>query len=246
MFPKLSAFDIIKLFFRTIFVLLVAAVFAVLFWRMATSRVPKELLELTPNDVLTEAYNEYGDELTLMTQEQNTITRTKENYGYFAVSEALFIPKANQLQLIIRYNDSTLEALQKDYGLDFLPKNDKDWYDVSIVVATDLTPENEDDNLSNDRESVALSRILPTTVSASMHKGRHNYRKLIFDGISFDDSLLAVYADFFYIEDIGYLSEDFDIYTDKAYGTLCLYAFTEEGDNQIIKLTEKQKHMLEE
>lgn len=246
MFPKLSAFDIIKLFFRTVFVLLVAAVFAVLFWRMATSRVPKELLELTPNDVLMEAYNEYGDELTLMTQEQNTITRTKENYGYFAVSEALFIPKANQLQLIIRYNDSTLEALQKDYGLDFLPENDKDWYDVSIVVATDLTPENEDDNLSNDRESVALTRILPTTVSASMHKGRHNYRKLIFDGISFDDSLLAVYADFFYIEDIGYLSKDFDIYTDKAYGTLCLYAFTEEGDNQIIKLTEKQKHMLEE
>ena len=202
MFPKLSAFDIIKLFFRTVFVLLVAAVFAVLFWRMASSRVPKELLELTPNEVLKEAYAEHGDELTLMTQEQNTITRTKENYGYFAVSEALFIPKANQLQLIVRYNDSTLEALQKDYGLDFLPENDKDWYDVSIVVATDLTPENEDDNLSNDRESVALTRILPTTVSASMHKGRHNYRKLIFDGISFDDSLLAVYADFFYIEDI--------------------------------------------
>ena len=244
MFPKLSAFDIIKLFFRAVFVLLVAAVFAVLFWRMATSRVPKELLELTPNEVLIEAYDEHGDSLTLMTQEQNTITRTEENYGYFTVSQAVFIPDAGQLQLLVRYNDSTLEALQKDYGLEFLPESDKDWYDVSVVVATDLTPENGDDNLSNDRESVALTRILPTEVSARMHHGRHSYRKLIFDGITFDESLLAVYADFFYIGDIGYQSEDFDIYEDKAYGTLCLYAFTEEGDNEVTNLTEKQKQML--
>jgi hypothetical protein len=244
MFPRLSAFDIVKLFFRALFTLLVAAVFVVLFWRMATSRVPKELLELTPNEVLIEAYEQNGGALTLLTQEQNTITRTEENYGYFTVSQAVFIPEAKQLQLLIRYNDSTLEALQKDYDLEFLPENDKDWYDVSVVMARDLTPENKEDNLSSDKESVLLTRILPSEISASMHKGRHNYRKLIFNGIEFNETLLAVYADFFYVGDIGYSEEDVDIYEDKAYGTLCLYAFTEKADNVVTPLNEKQKQTL--
>ena len=43
----------------------------------------------------------------------------------------------------------------------------------------------------------------------------------------FDDETLAIFADFYFVEDIPYLSEDFDVYTEEAYGALCLYAYTE-------------------
>ena len=244
MFPRLSAFDVIKLFFRALFTLLVVAVFVVLFWRMSSSRVPEELVTLTPNEVLLEAYEAYGDGLIKLTQEQNSITRNKENYGYFAASSAIFVPAAEQLQLLVRYNDSTLKALQADYGLDFLPESDKDWYDVTLVLAIDKTPENKEDDLSNDPASVELVRVKASEVAAREHHGRHSYRKLIFDGVKFDGRLLAVYADFYYIGDLSYENENFDIYTDKAYGTLCLYAYTEEAINKQAPLTEDDKAAL--
>ncbi len=246
MFPRLTAFDLVKLFFRALFTLLVISVFVVLFWRMGAARVPAHLEVLSPNEPLLEAYAEHGDALEKLTQQQNTITRTKENYGYFAVSGATFVPAAKQLQLLVRYNDSTLKALQKDYALDFLPEFDKDWYDVSLVLAIDKTPLDDTDNLSNDPNSVELVRVLPSEVVASEHKGRHSYRKLIFDDIPFDEKLLAVYADFYYVGDIAYQSEEFNIYEDKAYGTLCLYAHTEESINKLAPLSTRDKKALED
>lgn len=245
MFPKLTIFDAVKLFFRALFTLLVIAVFVVLFWRMNAARVPAELEVLSPNETLLDAYTTYGDELEKLTQQQNSITRNEENYGYFAVSSAVFLPKANQLQLLIRYNDSTLEALQRDYELDFLPESEKDWYDVTLLLAIDKTPADKTDNLSNHPDSVDLVRVKASEVSAKMHSGRHSYRKLIFDGVDLDEALLAVYADFYYVGDIAYLDEDFDVYRDSAYGTLCLYAFTEAEINQTKSLSKQDKAALE-
>jgi hypothetical protein len=50
---------------------------------------------------------------------------------------------------------------------------------------------------------------------------------MVFDGVSLDSLTLAVYADFFYVGDLAYEREGFDIYTDRAYGTLCLYAYAD-------------------
>ena len=244
MFPRLTAFDILKLFFRALFTLLVVAVFVVLFWRMGSSRVPTELVTLTPNDTLVAAYAEEGDGLYKLTQEQNTITRNEENYGYFTASSAIFVPDADQLQLLVRYNDSTLKALQKDYGLDFVPQADKDWYDVTLVLAIDKTPDNAEDNLANDPASVELVRVKPSELAARAHHGRHSYRKFVFDGVDFDGGLLAVYVDFYYIGDLAYEEEGFDVYTDKAYGTLCLYAFTEDAINKQAPLSDADKAAL--
>jgi len=169
-----------------------------------------------------------------MTQEQNTITRTEKNYGYFSVADVVFVPEIEQLQILVKYNDSTLKALKSDYAEDFsmlgekeYPDSNKDWYDVTVVLARDLTPENKDDNLGSDRASVELIRIKPTEISASMHTDRYSYRRLVFDNVPLDELTLAVYADFYYVGDIAYNNEDFDIYSDTAYGTLCLYAFAD-------------------
>ena len=49
----------------------------------------------------------------------------------------------------------------------------------------------------------------------------------MFDGVTVDDLTLAVYADFYYLGDLMYENESFDIYTEEAYGTLCLYTFAD-------------------
>ena len=227
MFGKWDIFDLIKAFFRFLVAVAVAAVCMVLVWRVIASAVPKELTKISENEILNEVYAEKGDGLLLYTQEQNSITRGEKNYGYFTSCDVLFIPEAKQVQLLIRYNDSTLKALQSDYGLAELPDTQMDWYDVTLVTATDLTPENEEDNLASDPASVRLDRVSPTYVSESVHKGLYSYRRLVYDGVEFDELLLAIYADFYYVGDVKYLDEGFDIYTDEAYGTLCLYAYTE-------------------
>ena len=227
MFGKWDMFDVIKAFFRFLVGVSVGAVCTVLVWRVITSSVPKDLTRISMNDAVSEAYAEKGAELLLYTQEQNSITRTEKNYGYFSSCDVLFVPEVDQVQLLIRYNDSTLKALQRDYGLAELPDSSMDWYDVTLVIATDITPENKEDNLVSDPESVLLSRIQPTYVSESEHRGRYSYRRLVYDGVEFDELLLAIYADFYYTGDIRYLEESFNVYTDEAYGTLCLYAHTE-------------------
>lgn len=237
---KISPFTVIKLVFKTLIVALVLSVISILLWRIYDSyAIPKNLTELCVTDEVAEAYKQNDGELTLVTQGQNSTTRTPSNYGYFTVSQAVFIPEANQLQLLVRYNDSTLKALKKDYSLDFDPDVSLDWYDVSVVVSTDLTPDNENDNLSAERESVLLSRIQPTEVAESEHVGRYSYRKLIFDGISLDEGTLAVYVDFYYNGDIAYNEADFDVYTDTAYGTLCVYTFKDRTASEPLSRAEK-------
>lgn len=232
MFGKGYIFSVIKWFFRLILVTLILLVVGVFLWRFITSTPPDELMTLTPNERLVELYE--GGELKLITQEQNTITRSERSYGYFAVCDTVFIPEAEQLQILVRYNDSTLKALKSDYADDFselgedeYPDSTRDWYDVSVVLARDVTPDNSDDNFGNGRESVELTRVKPTEVSGREHVGRYSYRRLVFDNIPVDEFTLAVYADFYYLGDVAYEKEGFDIYEDEAYGTLCLYTFAD-------------------
>lgn len=245
MFGKFNFFTLVKWLFKLVVTAVVILVFAIFIWRFVTGRVPEELEVLSPDATLAEAYERYGESLVLYTQDQNSITRAEESYGYFTACQAIFIPQAGQVQLLIRYNDSTLEATERDYGLEEGTLDpEKDWYDVTLVVARDLTPDNGEDNLGSDPESVALSRIQPSAVAASVHEGLYSYRRLIFNDVPQDALTLAVYADFYFARDIAYLSEDFDIYTDTAYGTLCLYAHADK--NVSLSLTEADTLALRE
>lgn len=243
MFGKIDFLMVIKLLFKLLIMTLVILVVGVFLWRFSISRIPDELMELTPNATLSEAYAQNPD-LTLFTQEQNTTTRGENSYGYFTVCDAVFIPEAGQVQILIRYNDSTLRATEEDYGLaeDSLDP-EKDWYDISLLVSLDKTLGDTNDNLGNNPESVEFVRIAPAEVSAAVHEGLHSYRRLIFNDVPFGDNVLAVYADFYFKDDIRYQQQEFDIYSEVAYGTLCLYAYTEPTVSRA--LTESEAESLE-
>ncbi len=228
---------------KYLFFTLIFAVIALLLWRIFSSGDPKTMKALTPNDKLCAAYEEHGEDLTLFRQEQKSITSGKDNYGYFSVTSCVFIPEANQIQIVVRYNNSTLRALSEDFRLSEVPDREAELFDISLTVATDLTPENTDDNAGNDPASVAFTRVHPASVSADT-KNLYNYRRLVFDldtaGLSLDELLedgllLAVYADVYYNQAIDY--------QEYAYGTLCLYDYLSEKID--VKLSSADRKALE-
>ena len=213
---------------KFLFFCLIFGVIAILLWRMFSSGDPDSMKTVTPNDRLALCYEQQGEELSLFRQEQRSITSGEENYGYFSVTDAIFIPDANQIQIVVRYNNSTLRSLAEDKGLSEVPAREADLFDVTLSVATDLTPENTEDNLGNAEGSVSFTRVHPVSVTSDT-KNLYNYRRFVFDldksGLSLSalleqDLLLAVYADIYYVGDVDYEK--------PAYGTLCLYDYITE------------------
>jgi hypothetical protein len=196
---------------------------------------------LSPNDALIAAYEKDPTLAGTFRQEQRSVTSAENNYGYFSVTKATFIPAANQIQIVVRYNNSTLRHVQEDFGLDQAPPRDEQTFDVSLLVVTDITPEDSSDNLETDDDSVAKTRIHPTYFT-SHQKNIYNYRLFVFDLGDIDlsahlenDTLLSVFTDIYYAEAVDYDS--------TPYGTLCLYDYITETIN--VKLSSSDKKAFE-
>ena len=224
---------------------LIAFVCGFLFWRIISSGDPASMKLLSVNEHTYEAYMENGEELTLFTQEQNSITRAENNYGYFSVTNHVLIPEANQIQLVFRYNNSTIRALVEDYALAQTPSRDEELYDVTLLLAIDLTPEDTSDNAGNDKSSVRFVRVHASSAPKAEQSTLYNYRRFVFDvGESGEDLaalmdsglLLAVYTDIYYVGDCDYEK--------TPYGTLCLYDY--QSKNVTVKLTSEDRRALKE
>ena len=220
--------------FRAICVLFIVAVLSLLLWRIIDSKTdPKELKTLTPNQILCDAYEENGKELTVFTQKQNTYSQGAKTYGYFSVTNTCFIEEAEQIQLLFRYNNSTIKYLTEDYDLPTIPSRNEDLFEVTLLVAYDLTPDDTDDN--SNLEHIRFERLYPTE-KIPYSKTLYNYRKLIFDGIDFGDSVLAIYVDVYYNGDVDYENE--------TYATLIAYHYSE--PTSPLKLSSADKKALED
>ena len=221
--------------FKAICSLVIAAIVILLLWRIIdNNNDPTEMDTLIGNTLLSEAYAEKGDSLHTYYQEQSKFTRGENNYGYFAITQSLIIEDIDQVQFVFRYNNSTLRHTAEDYSLSSIPSRDEEVYDVTITVMYDLTPENKEDNDGTDKEAVSFKRFFPTDM-LSAKKTLYNYRKFVFDGIVIDESVIAVYADFYYVGDIDY--------DKKPYGSLLIYH--EDEKNIDYKLTKNDKKAID-
>lgn len=197
---------------KALVVLLVFSVNATLLFRMCTSGDPAAIRTLSVNEHTREAYAIYKDELILRYQNQASITISEQSYGYFSVTQCVFIPQANQVQIVVRYNNSTLSHLKEDYSLAELPDRNEDHFDVTLVRTTDKTPHDASDNLLPD--AIEKNRYFPSSVR-SEQTSLYNYRRYVFDGVTLEDLTLGVFVDVYYNNDIDYEK--------RSYGTLCLY-----------------------
>lgn len=213
----------------------IAAVVGLLLWRIIDSAIdPGEMNTLIPNEKLVNAYNDNGGKLTMYDQEQTTHTRGNNNYGYFGITQSVFIKEANQLQFVFRYNNSTLRHTKEDYSLPSIPSRNEEVYDVTVTVMYDLTPENKNDNDGKTPEAVRYERFYPSDMR-SAKKTLYNYRKFVFDGIEITDDVIGVYVDFYYVGDINY--------DELPYGSLLLYY--QDDQNRTVALTSNDKKAIE-
>ncbi len=220
---------IAKITLKTIGMTIVFGTIIFFLWRVFTSGNPADMERLTANAPLRDAYlaaEAEGRELTVYTQyQENYITSVQgKNYGYFAVTDAKFIEEANQIQVLFRYNNSTIRHLVEDYGLSETPDRDENLYDVTLYVAYDITPDDLTDNDGNDPESVKFVRYFPSSQEGA-RKNLYNFRKLVFDGVDMtvtDNPVLAVYVDIYYKDDVDYDQE--------SYGTLIIYDYATQCD----------------
>ena len=221
--------------FKAVCTLVIAAIVILLLWRMIdNNNDPREKDTDIGNTLLADAYAEKGDSLNTYYQEQSKFTRGENNYGYFAITQSLIIEDIDQIQFVFRYNNSTLKHTAEDYSLPSIPSRDEDVYDVTVTVMYDLTPENKDDNDGKTKDAVRFERFSASDM-LSAKKTLYNYRKFVFDGIVIDDSVIAVYADFYYVGDLDY---------DKTpYGSLLIYH--EDEENIDYKLTRNDKAAIE-
>ena len=208
-------------------------------WRVCSMGTPKSIDTISKNDALSDLYADQGESLYMFKQNQDIITRADYNAGYFSIPDYVFIPDANQLQLVFRYNNSTLKYLARDKGMSEVPSREGDYFDVSLVLYIDLTPENTEDNEKVDSPNVRKIRC-KGSVTAKDKTALYNFYRYTFDFSDCDceepidikdlmagDSLIAVHAQFYYNEGLDY--------SEPPYGALLLYDPAEK--NSTVKLT---------
>ncbi len=210
--PQSPVWRVIKKLLKFLAMAIIIGVNALLLCRMFMSGDPSSMKALSINDKLVEAYRENG-ELRAVAQVEQVITHDKSeehyNYGYFSVTNSVFLPTAEQVQVVFRYNDSTLRALAEDYQLAQAPDKKQDWYDITLRLVLDRTPDNKKDNGETyweDLDAVKIVRIQPSEVKSAT-KPLYSYRRLTFDGVpSIEDNseVLAVYIDVYYKGDVDY------------------------------------------
>ena len=201
--------------FKAICALIIAAIVILLVVRIIdSSHDPREMNTIIANDRLAAAYSERGKDLDIFSQEHSIFTRGDNNYGYFAVTQSIIIRDIDQVQFVLRYNNSTLKYTKEDYKLSEIPARDANVYDVTLTIMYDLTPENSEDNDGKTPGAVEFKRFFASDM-VSAQKTLYNYRKFVFDDIEIDDSVIAVYADFYYVGDVNY--------DEKPYGSLLIY-----------------------
>ena len=217
---------------RALATLLVFAVCALVLWRVfISSRPPKEMKRLAANEALCAAYATHGDALELYTQEQGSVTRGDNNYGYFGITRFVFIPQASQVQVTFRYNNSTLEQIQKDLNLAEEPPRGVEIFNVSLVTVRDTTPEDKSDN-TDDSPNLAKTRIAPTDKKIDTTL-LYTYILYTFDGVDIESDTLTAFFDIYYGE------PDYSL---SALGTLRLYHC--ESTNLPVELSRAERKAL--
>lgn len=193
---------------KAIFYLIVVVINVIVLWRVLFSGDPSSIKPILANEQTVATYEEQGNSLKLYVQKQKVLTDS----GRFAVTDCVFIPEANQIQVTVRYNNSTLRYLAEDYELSEIPDRKTEIFDITIVKTTDLTPDDPDDNL--DENALKEERFYPSEEPKTAYKSLYSYRKFIFDNITWDDAV-GLFVDIYYNDDIEY--------SEKPYDVLCIY-----------------------
>lgn len=207
------------------FFLVIIAINAIMLWRIFFSGDPSEIKPLIANEKLVSVYNERGNDLVLKTQKQKALAES----GRFSVTDCVFIPEAGQIQITVRYNNSTLRRLAEDFELTGIPDRKNELFDITVVKTTDVTPEDDEDNL--DRKKLYEERFYPTGMAKTAYTSLYTYKKFVFDNIEWEDAV-GLFVDIYYNEDMDYSGSPYDV--------LCIYDARMDMDDRALSGADKR------
>ncbi len=135
----------------------------------------------------------------------------KDNdYAQFFLTDVVFFPHAGQAQTVLRYNQSALKILAKDFGLEKTPSKTEEVFDVTLVVYYKPTA-----------DSATKSMRLSATLCDSDTTSLYSFWQFSFDGMPEFESISDMNVEIYYKGDVDYTTRPYsviDIY-DKALGT---------------------------
>ncbi len=225
---------VVRRILRVLLFALILGVNGIIFWRFCSAGIPKKVKYIQPNAVLASAYTAADGNLTAFRQEQASITRGANNAGYFSVVSCAFFPEAGQVQILFRYNKSTLRHLAEDKGLDAVPEKSGTHFDVTLLQTTDLTPENKDDNL--DPSTLSSNRYFASGEPVREETALYTYFRYTFDGVSIEEDTDGIFVDVYWLGDKDYAQ--------SPYGTLCIW--DSESENIPVKLSASERKAIED
>ncbi len=161
---------------------IVAFICAALIWRILFAGW-EVLDEFIPTKATAELYNAKGD-IKIIT---NDIADEISDNGYFSVFGFYYSPDTKEVQVTVRYNDSTLNKLQT---------NDIDFFMYTVDTSGEPVVPETDPITGEPVESVRLHQGYPigdiiapsaeyTLTDESLF---YNYEKLVFEGIEIDSN----------------------------------------------------------
>ena len=176
--------------------LAIFAMCAFLVWRVAFSqKPPKDMRYLADNEILSAAYEANGGELTVLTQDQIPYTQAADkNYAYYNLDHCVFLKEADQVQLVLFYNDSTLERLQQELGLATCPPRGEEVFSVVLTQYVDVTPDGG--------ETQTEPREFTPTATQYGTNSMYTFVRYTFDGVDLEDvETVVIFLDIFYADE---------------------------------------------
>ncbi len=157
--------------------ILVFGVIALLLGRILLAEYyPKDMKSFAHTDGVVQAVQENGS-LTVHTQNLRA-SYDNPSFALFMADHLYYVPELGELQVTLRYNNSTLAEMKEHFGLDRVPEASLDLFSFSLVDQTVLD-ENGKETEDGGR------RVYPASLKTES-KFMYQYVKLTFTGIDFE------------------------------------------------------------
>jgi len=176
---KIFSFRALKFALKWFGYLLIFAVFAVLFWRIFSSKLPGAASDIIWTEDSFAAYEKLGDDLLIYTQDVGTVF---DKDGKFSLYEFHYIPSAKEVQFTIRFNQSTIARLAEELTEEKKKALGEAFTDADVITA-DMLGELPFVFTVQDNKGNVYTSYKYTT----FEKNRYTYVRVAFAGIDLYD-----------------------------------------------------------
>lgn len=171
-------------------------IYAFFIFRLCSTGSPEAMKHVVWDDTVTAAYR--ADPEAFEIWKQDPVAYITDD-GRFWISDILYLPEAKQLQITVKYNNSTLkylkEALVNAQVKAYTEENGAAEETLPVITLPD---EPFDYTLLDD-----LGNRYPMTSTQSAKKQNYNYRRLVFDNIEMTETS-SYYIDAYYVGAVDY------------------------------------------